>query len=745
MPAFDPYYKWLGIPPEDQPPSHYRLLGINLFEADAAVISNAADQRMAFLKSVQTGEHVQHSQDLLNQVAQAKLCLLDAGKRRAYDATLGDRQTAFLKKDQDRSRPPQPTSGPGTVPPKYAVDAGDSMRRGAPPRTLFRSPPRQSVFSRIPSWALVAVVSGALVLVVSVLLRPGTESPDPPDGDWQQERDELLAEVARLGDLVEQRNRESQVRIQGLEQERSESLADIKRLSELVKQRDRELQTLKDKTEPPPESLVANLKEGLIAYYPFNGNAKDESGNGNGSFITRAKLTNDRFGTPANAFSFLFSDNQFIEVNDVTLPAGNSPRTVSLWFTDGHPQSRRSEDFSPRGLFAYGAKRAESAFYGISLRDGELSLGKSGGGDSPTVSLTSRDWTHAVWNFDGTSAEIFINGKKSGSYNRSFNTITTGSFQIGPGWIGNIDDVRIYNRALSAEEVKALYDHESTPPDITVSKPKPPATAPKMSRAQRALAAPIKKLMTREQLALGGPIVNSIDIVLVPIPAGEFMMGSPVSEPGHQSGETQHRVRITKPFYLSAHEVTQQQYESVMQVRPWEGNKDVTEGPDYPATYVTWNDAVAFCNELSKREGEKYRLPTEAQWEYACRAGTTSVYSFGGDASQLDKYAWTRMNAWDIGERYAHRVGEKLPNPWGLYDMHGNVWECCQDWYGPYESLTEVSDPAGPASGKYRVLRGGAFYNRPKFVRAALRHYFHPVSRPRSHGFRLTRTYNLSP
>jgi formylglycine-generating enzyme required for sulfatase activity len=730
MPAFDPYYKWLGIPPKDQPPNHYRLLGINLFEADAAVISNAADQRMAFLKSVQTGEHVQHSQDLLNQVAQAKLCLLDAGKRRAYDATLGDRPTAFLKKDQDRSRP-QPTSGPGTVPPKYAVDAGDSMRRGAPPRTLSRSPPRQSVFSRIPSWALVAVVSGALVLVVSVLLWPGTESPDPPDGDWQQERDELLAEVARLGDLVEQRNRESQDRIQGLEQERDESLADVKRLSELVKQRDRELQTLKDKTEPPPESLVANLKEGLIAYYPFNGNAKDESGNGNGSFITRAKLTNDRFGTPANAFSFLFSDNQFMEVNDATLPAGNSPRTVSLWFTDGHPQSRRSEDFSPRGLFAYGGKRAESAFYGVSLQDGELSLGKSGGGDSPTVPLTSRDWTHAVWNFDGTSAEIFINGKKAGSDNRSFNTITTGSFQIGPGWIGNIDDVRIYNRALSAEEVKALYDHESTPPDTTASKPKPSATPPEISPNKPELAAEIKKLMTREQLALGGPIVNSIDMVLVPISAGEFTMGSPQTEEGRGRDETQHPVKITKPFYLSAYEVTQAQYQKVM-----DDNPSSSKGATKPVENVSWDNAVEFCRKLSKVEGVEYRLPTEAEWEYACRAGATTAYSFGNDVSELGKYAWHSSNS-------THPVGELKPNAWGLFDMHGNVWEWCYDWRDDYD-LKVLVDPTGPVSGLYRVARGGSFLYPPRDVRAAYRNNTQPYNHYYDGGFRLARTYDLS-
>ncbi|MCH7688722.1 MAG: formylglycine-generating enzyme family protein, partial [Planctomycetes bacterium] len=235
-------------------------------------------------------------------------------------------------------------------------------------------------------------------------------------------------------------------------------------------------------------------------------------------------------------------------------------------------------------------------------------------------------------------------------------------------------------------------------------------------------------------------------MLMVPIPAGEFQMGSPDSDKDSNPFEKpQHPVKITKPFYLSVYEVTQQQYEKVMGVRPWQGKEYVQDGPDYPATYVSWNDAVEFCRKLSEQEGVEYRLPTEAQWEYACRAGTTTVYSFGDDASKLGQHAWYRKNAWDIGEKYAHRVGQKLPNPWGLYDMHGNVWEWCQDWYAPYGSEKALSDPMGPAQGLGRLLRGGSFYSRSSDVRSANRNDALPANRVVDIGFRPSSTYNLSP
>ena len=236
--------------------------------------------------------------------------------------------------------------------------------------------------------------------------------------------------------------------------------------------------------------------------------------------------------------------------------------------------------------------------------------------------------------------------------------------------------------------------------------------------------------------------VNSIGMKLTLIPAGEFLMGSPDADSDAEDEEKpRHLAKISKPFYLGVYEVTQQQYEKVMGARPWQGKDDAKEGADYPAVYVSHDDAVEFCRRLSKQEGAEYRLPTEAEWEYACRARTTTVYSFGDDASKLGQYAWYDKNAWDIGEKYAHRVGlATRPNRWGLYDMHGNVFEWCQDLYAPYGSEKVVSDPVGPAQGDYRVLRGGSFYNQTSDVRSAYRLYTYtqPDLRSFIFGFRAT-------
>jgi len=252
--------------------------------------------------------------------------------------------------------------------------------------------------------------------------------------------------------------------------------------------------------------------------------------------------------------------------------------------------------------------------------------------------------------------------------------------------------------------------------------------------------APLSYTPTRPQ-KVDKTTVNSIGMKLTLIPAGEFQMGSPDSDSDAENDDKpQHLVKISKPFYLGVYEVTQQQYEKVMGARPWQGKDYVKEGPDYPAVYVNHGDAVEFCRRLSKQEGVEYRLPTEAEWEYACRGGTTTIYSFGDDAATLGQYAWYVKNTSDIDEKYAHRVGQKLPNRWGLYDMHGNVFEWCQDLYAPYGSEKVVSDPVGPAQGDYRVLRGGSFYNQTSDVRSAYRLYTYtqPDLRSFIFGFRAT-------
>jgi formylglycine-generating enzyme required for sulfatase activity len=192
-----------------------------------------------------------------------------------------------------------------------------------------------------------------------------------------------------------------------------------------------------------------------------------------------------------------------------------------------------------------------------------------------------------------------------------------------------------------------------------------------------------------------------------------------------------HTVRITQPFYLGKHEVRQGQWQAVMGNNP----SRFTGDPNRPVENVSWDDVQEFIRRLNAREGGAiYRLPTEAEWEYAARAGTTTRWSFGDEASQLGRYAWYDGNA----RGQTHPVGQLQPNPWGLYDMHGNVWEWVQDWYGGYASGTAV-DPAGPSSGLGRVYLGGGWFTPARYCRSAGRGSVAPGKRIDSLGFRLLR------
>ncbi|MHB8952036.1 MAG: formylglycine-generating enzyme family protein [Pirellulaceae bacterium] len=220
---------------------------------------------------------------------------------------------------------------------------------------------------------------------------------------------------------------------------------------------------------------------------------------------------------------------------------------------------------------------------------------------------------------------------------------------------------------------------------------------------------------------------------LVLIPAGKFVMGSPVDE-SHRSGDEgpQHRVQITAPFHLGVHEVTQSQYERIMRA-----NVSSFNGSTHPVERVSWDDAVSFCEKLSalseeRAAGRMYRLPSEAEWEYACRAGSTTPYSFGDDADAVEDHAWVDGNS----SSTTHPVGEKLPNAWGLYDMHGNVWEWCADWFGAYPK-TPVDDPRGIATGASRAIRGGCWLSSAKDCRTANRLGHPPDSRYFFLGFRV--------
>ena len=222
-----------------------------------------------------------------------------------------------------------------------------------------------------------------------------------------------------------------------------------------------------------------------------------------------------------------------------------------------------------------------------------------------------------------------------------------------------------------------------------------------------------------------GEVREFAGIEMVWCPPGEFLMGSPESEEGREDDETQYRVTLTKGFWMAKTETKQEQWQTLMG-----GNPSSFKGDNLPVEQVRWDDVQGWLTKMNGQNalpsGWKWSLPTEAQWEYACRAGTTTMY-----AGDLNDMAWYNDNS---GSE-TNPVASKKPNAWGLYDMHGNVWEWCADYYGDYASGS-ATDPKGATSGDHRVFRGGSWYSNAGLCRAAYRSCNSPAYRHFSLGFR---------
>ena len=225
-------------------------------------------------------------------------------------------------------------------------------------------------------------------------------------------------------------------------------------------------------------------------------------------------------------------------------------------------------------------------------------------------------------------------------------------------------------------------------------------------------------------------VTNTIGLKLALLPAGAFTMGTPAGETGRLADEgPPHKVTLTKGFFMGLTEVTQAQWKAVMGA---DSNPAHFTGDDLPVENVSWNDAVDFCAKLSLKEGKSYRLPTEAEWEYACRAGTNGPFHTGQGEESLKQATWLAGNSGD----QTHPAGQKAANAFGLYDVHGNVSEWCADWYGDYPQADQT-DPIGPAKGSFRVLRGGSWSDAPQFCRAGYRFWDAPAYRNSHSGFRV--------
>jgi sulfatase modifying factor 1 len=280
-----------------------------------------------------------------------------------------------------------------------------------------------------------------------------------------------------------------------------------------------------------------------------------------------------------------------------------------------------------------------------------------------------------------------------------------------------------------------------------------------VQKTARQLLATPGELAAAEKKELDKTFTNSMGMEFILIPAGKFLMGSPGSEAGRAENEgPQREVQITKPFYMGKYEVKVSEFREFVKAAQfktdaeanggayvpvkdkWQRKEGVTwmnpgfsQKDDHPVVCLAWSDAVEYCKWLAKKTGHAYRLPTEAEWEYACRAGSQQAYSFGPDGRELSKFGWYTENS---GGK-TRPVGQKKPNSWGLFDMHGNAREWCQDWFGKYAPGPAV-DPSGPLRSSVRVLRGGSWSSPATDLRCAERR--NGVGGSDRAGFRLVRT-----
>ena len=255
----------------------------------------------------------------------------------------------------------------------------------------------------------------------------------------------------------------------------------------------------------------------------------------------------------------------------------------------------------------------------------------------------------------------------------------------------------------------------------------PPPARPGMTETRR----PQPKDHPPETFTLN--LGNGASMTFVLVPIDRFMMGSPEADDDRLPDEGPRRnVTISRPFYISTTEVTQRQWLRVMRTRPWKDARwadFATDDANCAASGIRWKDAEAFCRTLRAGSGDisplpatmPVRLPTEAEWEYACRAATTTRFCYGDGPEALGDHAWYDANAAAQDEKYAHRVAQKKPNAWGLYDMHGNVREWCSDWYAKSYDPADTTDPQGPSAGGRRVSRGGSWLSKPASCRSAHR------------------------
>jgi formylglycine-generating enzyme required for sulfatase activity len=849
---FDPYYVWLGIAPKEQPPNHYRLLGIDAFEDHREVIENAADQKVIHLRTFQLSKHRELAEKLLNQVATAKICLLNSAQKAAYDQQLhkaldapapvaaaavpasspasakspgpawllpalgaaavlavlggvlgwllsgGNRpaspagQVASAtpaRVAQEPSRPKPATDRPAPVasPPQPEASQPPMAKPTPQPRLEPKAPPRES--PKVAATPAAKETKG-----------PPAEEAEPAPVPMPARLPAPSPEACEKALTVVQETYKEQY-AQARSPAEKQALAN--------KLLDKARQTAGD----PAARYVLLQSAHAVAVRAGDGAAAMEMADEMARLyeVDVLEMKAQAVGAMLTAARTAAQQKLAIQRAQALMDEAvheNQPEAVKKLGQQLTSLAHKNRDDDLlKSLSAFSKRAKERAAAEQKFQQAQETLKESPDDAVANLAagrylcLVQGDWAHGLPHLAKGSDPVM--SKAAATELSAPPQDAAGQAQLADAWWGLARSRRPPERdlllvradwwyeqargAAPAGPLKARVEERLADIASAVKLETLPVWHEQPSRA----AAPFDEKRAKfHQKRWSGylhlPVVktNSIGMSLVLIPPGEFDMGSTPEEVARYleigkktnqpkwwfdtiSGEgPQHRVKITRPFYLGMYQVTQVEYEKVMGVNPsafTEHQMDLSGfspplseeiasvRPDYrkratgmntsrhPVDSVSWDDATEFCRRLSAMPAERaagrvYHLPTEAEWEYACRAGTTTRWYCGDDEAALREFTWLG----EIAHGMTHPVGEKKPNAWGLYDMHGNVYQWCADRFSKdYYQQSPPSDPAGPRAGSARVMRGGTWLFPASRGRSASRVPYGAVLRNHAFGFRV--------
>lgn len=673
---FDPYHKWLGIPPHEQPPNHYRLLRIAPFESDAEVLENAYYREMADLKAEEHGQHGDLVESVSRELIAAYNCLHDAENKEAYDAELREELKAEAECKVLTDERAQQT----------AID--EAVRTATSRLTDERN--------RLRTLADQASAGQRRALLEVQRLRDKLEQLDDRESH-ATERLNILSLLHAVDQLLANLAGDGNTLLHGFLRVVAISLPIVVLVvvtllvmsssgDQTASGRSKS-DSVRDTDIPPGLSSLTDRTVVVGNEVAFIAQANDRD---DVAGALRFSLVDPPAGATIDAITGQF------HWRPTEAQAGRDYRITVRVEDDGTPARANQESFLVTVVRPNRTPTLEALGNASIVAGEELRItARANDPDTPSNRLRFS----------------LVNAPPDANIDAD-----TGQFQ----WKTTMQD------AGSSYEIILRVEDDGTP----------------MGSDEKSLIVTVAD-PNNGILAGQARENNSLKMKLCWCPPGKFTMGSPKDEPGRRDNEDQVAATLTHGFWLGKYEVTQDQWVQVMGTKPWSGKDYVKEGLDYPATYVSWDDVMEFCSKLTVEERSggrlpvdwQYTLPTEAQWEYACRAGSTTAFSFGNDESELGEFAWFDKNADDVRLRYAQLVDLKKPNSWGLHDMHGNVWEWCHDSYT--DKLPGGTDPKVTSDRSLRVFRGGSWWYSAKFCRSAYRNWLTPSRRFSYLGFRV--------